>query len=318
MDITPNFNLPSTPKAEESTTEEQARRDERHAQINSADRFRAALHKTATGSSTAAQAKSANTAKNADAQSGKRGLSQQRQEAFSPALMKLHAALASKEAIHAAEKGDVAEQEAVASENVAEAPQELLAAMFGPAIGAEAPAGATAQSAETPGSATTSTPETITENTNLREQAHLAALAAAHSSKGGSAGKSAGAKVESGGDSDAAAAGMVPQSQQAALQPGQVAPTAERAPIIPSALLDRVVEFATVTRNSEGFMEFQMGMAKEALGGLKIKVTAYGNRKVGLKVKSGGGEGGIGEQNIADLIEALKSRDVEVVDVVME
>jgi hypothetical protein len=91
-------------------------------------------------------------------------------------------------------------------------------------------------------------------------------------------------------------------------------PTASLSP----ALLQQLVEFAAVQQNKDGFYEFQLGLAQDVLGGLQIRLAAYGNRRVGLKVKSGRGRSlDIGEQEIAGLIAALQKRGVDVVDVDM-
>jgi hypothetical protein len=86
----------------------------------------------------------------------------------------------------------------------------------------------------------------------------------------------------------------------------------------PTPLLQQVVEFATVAPNQQGFMEFRLGLSRNALGGMRIRVCAYGNRRVGLNVRCGEGDGTIHEGHLAGLIDALRQRNVEVVDTVFE
>jgi hypothetical protein len=101
-----------------------------------------------------------------------------------------------------------------------------------------------------------------------------------------------------------------PQNFQAAVE------RATSRPAPPPELLQQLVEFAAVHRNADGLMEFRLGLVREALGGLQIQMQAYGNRRIGLKIKSGG-KGGIGEEEVAGLIDALRAKNVEVVDVVL-
>jgi hypothetical protein len=86
----------------------------------------------------------------------------------------------------------------------------------------------------------------------------------------------------------------------------------------PATLVQQVVEFATVAPNPDGFMEFRLGLSRNTLGGLRIRVCAYGNRRVGLSVHCGEGDGAIHEGHVSGLIDALRQRDVEVVETVFE
>lgn len=84
-------------------------------------------------------------------------------------------------------------------------------------------------------------------------------------------------------------------------------------------LVQQLVEFATFGRNEAGFLEFRLGLVEDALGGLRIQLASYGNRRVGLKVKGNGGKAsGIGDAELAGLIDALRAKNVEVIDVVRE
>ncbi|HEY7115706.1 MAG TPA: hypothetical protein VH475_03915 [Tepidisphaeraceae bacterium] len=95
------------------------------------------------------------------------------------------------------------------------------------------------------------------------------------------------------------------------------APTPQVSRVMPpTQLLNQVVEFATVAQNQQGFMEFHLGLAQSALGGLRIRVCSYGQRRVGLSVYTA--QGGIGDAELSGLIEGLRGRNVEVVDLTYE
>jgi len=97
-----------------------------------------------------------------------------------------------------------------------------------------------------------------------------------------------------------------------------VAPTAGPATTLPMELLQQVIDYATVSRNTEGFMEFRMGLSRDTLGGMRVRVTAFGNRRVGLKIQNGDTDAGVSEGEVAGLIAALKARNVDVVEVAVE
>jgi hypothetical protein len=92
-------------------------------------------------------------------------------------------------------------------------------------------------------------------------------------------------------------------------------PQASRPVMPPTELVQQLVEFATVHRNQSGFMEFQLGLTRQTLGGLRIQLCAYGNRRVGLAIK--GNRGGLGDAEVAGLVEALKKKNLDVVDVIV-
>ena len=106
---------------------------------------------------------------------------------------------------------------------------------------------------------------------------------------------------------------QAPQQFQAAM-----GPQAAARPMPPPELVQQLVEYAHVHTTADGVIEFNLGLAREALGGLRIQLSAYGNRRVGLTIKGRKGQKGIGEQEVAGLIDALRERNVEVVDVVVE
>jgi hypothetical protein len=95
-------------------------------------------------------------------------------------------------------------------------------------------------------------------------------------------------------------------------------PQAAGRPMPPPELVQQLVEFAHVHTTADGVIEFNLGLVRDALGGLRIQLSAYGNRRVGLTIKGRKGQKGIGEQEVAGLIDALRERNVEVVDVVVE
>jgi hypothetical protein len=84
----------------------------------------------------------------------------------------------------------------------------------------------------------------------------------------------------------------------------------------PAALVQRLVEFATVHRNNQGVVEFTLGLQQSVLGGMRIQLSAYGNRRVGLTVKSAGQHAAVGDEELAGLIDSLRRKNVEVVEVV--
>jgi hypothetical protein len=97
----------------------------------------------------------------------------------------------------------------------------------------------------------------------------------------------------------------------------RVAPTPQgRAGLLPSAILQQVIEFAGVHRNKQGEAEFHLGLVAGAMGGLRLKVTAFGNRRLGLKVscKQKGAVKDL-EGQVAALVDELRERDLEVVSV---
>ena len=84
----------------------------------------------------------------------------------------------------------------------------------------------------------------------------------------------------------------------------------------PAALVQQLVEFAAVHRNNAGIVEFTLGMQQNVLGGMRVQLAAYGNRRVGITVKSASGKGTVGDEELAGLVDALRRRNVEVVEVV--
>jgi hypothetical protein len=97
----------------------------------------------------------------------------------------------------------------------------------------------------------------------------------------------------------------------------RVAPTPQgRAGLLPSAVLQQVIEFAGVHRNKQGEAEFHLGLVAGAMGGLRLKVIAFGNRRLGLKVscKQKGAVKDL-EGQVAALADELRKRDLDVVSV---
>ena len=84
-------------------------------------------------------------------------------------------------------------------------------------------------------------------------------------------------------------------------------------PIDP-ATFRQMVEFANVHKDRAGVIEFQLGLQRNVLGGAQIVMRAYGERKIGLKVKNGG-EQVVSKEDLESLVRALKSRDLDVVEV---
>jgi hypothetical protein len=112
-------------------------------------------------------------------------------------------------------------------------------------------------------------------------------------------------------------AGMAPMQAAQQFQ-AAMGPQAAARPMPPPELVQQLVEYAHVHTTTDGVIEFNLGLVRDALGGLRIQLSAYGNRRVGLTIKGRKGQKGIGEQEVAGLIDALRERNVEVVDVVVE
>jgi len=81
------------------------------------------------------------------------------------------------------------------------------------------------------------------------------------------------------------------------------------------AVLQQVVEYAAVTRRRDGKAEFRLGLSREALGGARLRVASCGEKRVELTFTGGEGPNAIGQAEVAQLVEALRARGIEVVDV---
>jgi hypothetical protein len=146
-------------------------------------------------------------------------------------------------------------------------------------------------------------------------QAKGAAYGDADSHSGSaSADKSKKSSTDAAGDAPAQVAALTQSFAPSVQAPGQV----QRIPP-PAPLVQEMVEFATFGRNEAGFLEFRLGLVQDALGGLRIQLASYGNRRVGIKVKGTGGKAAdIGDAELAGLVDALRAKNVEVVEVVRE
>ncbi|MFQ5590776.1 MAG: hypothetical protein ACE5HE_06425 [Phycisphaerae bacterium] len=85
---------------------------------------------------------------------------------------------------------------------------------------------------------------------------------------------------------------------------------------IPSVVLQQMIEFAGVHRNTRGEAEFHLGLAAGFAGGLRLKLTAFGERRFGLKLRCSD-KRAIGdlEAQIGALINRLADSDLEIVEV---
>jgi hypothetical protein len=291
MDPLPNslFAVPCHRSDDSPSSSEDRKRDEHRAETSKASGFRQALHRR-NAAGTAATAKNGCTGKTPAGGAKTTGTRARAfDQALSPSLMKLR------------------EQGGQVSENL-------------PVTGDEANAELCESS--TGGTGGGGTPPTLPNRPQLLgtvnlgllgEHARLQAQLASGPKK-----KDEESKSKDGGDSDSSTGSAqpiptptgerLPEAREAAA-PSRVLP--------PTPLLMQVVEFASVAQNRDGFMEFNMGLSQNVLGGMRIRVCSYGKRRVGLNVRSSG-EGAVGEEEISGLVEALRQRDVEVVDVTFE
>lgn len=83
------------------------------------------------------------------------------------------------------------------------------------------------------------------------------------------------------------------------------------------AVLQQIVEFAAVTKDREGRDEFRLGLGRSALGGGTVCLTRCGSRRVSLKFTGGHGPEAVGEAEINALVELLRQRNIEVIDLEM-
>ncbi|HYE16868.1 MAG TPA: hypothetical protein VEA69_00365 [Tepidisphaeraceae bacterium] len=338
MDPLHSFNINPTPP---STTDDAAerRRDERKAQdVAAANRFQSTLKNSRDGGAPAAKLAAKAQQQQQQQQTTTKGNTKTGanvpQEALSPALMKLKANAG-------AEAGAAASAKSVASEGaaegLAEAKGEQAGATGAAASGASADVpmhtrmarggaagggalNAALMSAMSQWNASTTGPDLNAGTEAARLQDRVVSTGGRGigvdkpDDKVGTAGEVDPSEAGAAAAATGPAPSLAPQAQHAAA-PQQAGP----ATTIPTALLQQVVEFATVAKNADGFMEFRMGLSKDALGGMRVRVTAYGNRRIGLKVQNGsGGERSVGEDEVSSLIEALRARNVEVVDVEVE
>jgi hypothetical protein len=82
--------------------------------------------------------------------------------------------------------------------------------------------------------------------------------------------------------------------------------------------VQRFVEYAAITRNAQGCVEFFLGLNQGVLGGVGIRISAYGNRRVGVRVTTGGRNGAADDPDFESLVQTLRQRGIEVVETVFD
>ena len=93
-------------------------------------------------------------------------------------------------------------------------------------------------------------------------------------------------------------------------------PAAVSRPILPPPeVLQGLVEFAALTKDKEGNSEFRLGLDPSVLGGMSVKLVAYGERRLGLRFR-GGDESS--DAQLAKLVANLRARGIDIVDVAEE
>jgi len=80
------------------------------------------------------------------------------------------------------------------------------------------------------------------------------------------------------------------------------------------ALLQQVVEFAAVTRNSEGQRELVLGTNRNLLGGATLRLVALGAGRIALRYRPGS-DLHAAREGISSLARTMRERGVELVDV---
>lgn len=120
---------------------------------------------------------------------------------------------------------------------------------------------------------------------------------------------------------------------EVAVRAGQVATDPRIArndpPVIPlrtdhpvsAATFRQMVAFAEVHTDRSGVIEFKLGLQGAVLGGAKIVIRALGQRKIGLGISNSSAANSASKavtaEDVKELVEALRRRDLEVVDVLV-
>jgi len=90
-----------------------------------------------------------------------------------------------------------------------------------------------------------------------------------------------------------------------------------RATIVIPPNIQQFIEFAAVQRTMQGTVEFRIGLSRE-LGGASIHLAAYGNRRLGVRVRTGGNRSAISDEDLQSLLDSIRNKGVDIVDVVVE
>jgi len=186
------------------------------------------------------------------------------------------------------------------------------------------------QEPETPGAPVESRPARLGLDPKLRKELEHALAQARQAAIGGPPGsllpateplgedehsrrRPSGAEVLDSCETDASPLLTWPASTGAPGAPGAQRAAPPWAHGIDPALLRQIVRFATFGQNHGGVAEFRIGFQQEVLAGAVLKIRALGSRRVSLSLK--GGTMRAGEDEVRGLIEALKRRGLDVVEV---
>lgn len=106
---------------------------------------------------------------------------------------------------------------------------------------------------------------------------------------------------------------------QAAERPA-AQPAAQSLVAAPPALsierLQRIVEFAGVVQRADGARELRIAIGHGALAGAQLGIASFGRRRIGVRLR--GGTTAVSEEDIRALVEQLRSRGLEVVELDVE
>lgn len=83
-------------------------------------------------------------------------------------------------------------------------------------------------------------------------------------------------------------------------------------PAPPPALVHEIVQYAAVERDRDGYMQFVLGAAPGVLGGLQVRLTAFGQRRIGICAT--GADNARAAEHLEGLVQALRRRGLDVVD----
>jgi len=86
-------------------------------------------------------------------------------------------------------------------------------------------------------------------------------------------------------------------------------------PRLDPAALQALVEYATIVRDTGGTVELRLGLDRETLGGLRLRLRALGDRRIALQLRGGAAAGAAGASEVARLVELLRAEGLDIVAV---
>jgi hypothetical protein len=108
---------------------------------------------------------------------------------------------------------------------------------------------------------------------------------------------------------------MGAQAQQAQTMAPGVAPA--HAGNIPQAVLNQIVEHAVFHQNRDGHKEFRLGLNHDVLGGARLRLRSYGDKRFGITLMPGDSDS-LTQGDLQKLISTLNGRGMEVVDATID